>query len=177
MTVETTRGYRELIVWQKAMQLVPAVYQLVKKLPAEERYALSDQLRRAVVSIPAKHCRGTGAPAPGGVRTTSGHRPRQLGGGRYAAVGRSELRRLEGSRSRSPHPVARRSPSPVAGFDAAPPERPAPVTRRHTPVSRLRAPVSAQPALQGETGVGVGRREREDTVGRLESGDERAGWQ
>ena len=51
---ETTRGYRELIVWQKAMQLVPEVYRLVKQLPAEERYALSDQLRRAVVSIPAE---------------------------------------------------------------------------------------------------------------------------
>ena len=58
MTAETTRGYRELIVWQKAMELVPAVYQLVKKLPAEERYALSDQLRRAVVSIPANIAEG-----------------------------------------------------------------------------------------------------------------------
>ena len=48
---ETTRGYRELIVWQKAMQLVPVVYRLAKKLPAEERYALSDQLRRAAAPI------------------------------------------------------------------------------------------------------------------------------
>jgi uncharacterized OB-fold protein len=50
---EATRGYRELIVWQKAMQLVPVVYRLVKKLPAEERYALSDKIRRAVVSVAA----------------------------------------------------------------------------------------------------------------------------
>lgn len=55
---EATRGYRELIAWQKAMQLVPAVYRLVKQLPAEERYALSDQLRRAVVSIPANIAEG-----------------------------------------------------------------------------------------------------------------------
>ncbi len=32
---EPTRGYRELIVWQKAMGLVPAVYRLVKRLPPE----------------------------------------------------------------------------------------------------------------------------------------------
>jgi hypothetical protein len=55
---EATRGYRELIAWQKAMQLVPAVYRLVRQLPAEERYALSDQLRRAVVSIPANIAEG-----------------------------------------------------------------------------------------------------------------------
>jgi four helix bundle protein len=55
---ETTRGYRELIVWQKAMQLVPAVYTVVKKLPAEERYALSDQIRRAVVSVAANIAEG-----------------------------------------------------------------------------------------------------------------------
>jgi len=55
---EATRGYRELIVWQKAMELVPAVYAVVKKLPAEERYALSDQIRRAVVSVPANIAEG-----------------------------------------------------------------------------------------------------------------------
>ena len=90
MTVETTRGYRELIVWQKAMQLVPGLPAGEEATWAEERYALSDQLLRGGVD-PCQHCRGTGAPAPCGVRTTSGHRPRQLGGGRYAAVGRSEL--------------------------------------------------------------------------------------
>jgi four helix bundle protein len=55
---DATRGYRDLIVWQKAMQLVPAVYALVKKLPTEERYALSDQIRRAVVSVPANIAEG-----------------------------------------------------------------------------------------------------------------------
>jgi hypothetical protein len=52
---EATRGYRELIAWQKAIQLVPAVYRLVKQLPAEERYALSDQLRRALHKSPGIH--------------------------------------------------------------------------------------------------------------------------
>ena len=44
--------FKNLIVWQKAMELTRKVYGLVKQLPAEERFALGDQLRRAVVSIP-----------------------------------------------------------------------------------------------------------------------------
>jgi four helix bundle protein len=55
---EETRGYRELIVWQKAMDLVPKVYELAKKRPKEELYALSSQIRRAVISIPANIAEG-----------------------------------------------------------------------------------------------------------------------
>ncbi len=48
-------GYdcRNLQVWQMAMDICQTVYSLVHKFPAAERYALSDQLRRAVVSIPS----------------------------------------------------------------------------------------------------------------------------
>jgi four helix bundle protein len=53
-----TRGYRDLIVWQKAMKLVPEVYRQVRKLPAEERYGLADQLRRAAVSVAANIAEG-----------------------------------------------------------------------------------------------------------------------
>ena len=45
--------FKKLIVWQKAMELVNVVYALSKQFPADERYALTDQLRRAVVSIPS----------------------------------------------------------------------------------------------------------------------------
>ena len=55
-----TFGYRNLIVWQKAKQLVKLVYAEIKRLPAEERYALSDQIRRAVVSIPSNIAEGAG---------------------------------------------------------------------------------------------------------------------
>ena len=41
-------GYRNLIVWQKAKMLVGLVYFEVKKLPAEERYALGDQILEAL---------------------------------------------------------------------------------------------------------------------------------
>ncbi len=53
-------NYRELIVWQKAMLLVEEIYRLVKSLPKEETYALSDQMRRAAVSIPSNIAEGHG---------------------------------------------------------------------------------------------------------------------
>jgi len=51
-------SYRGLLVWQKAMDLTAIIYQLVKKLPKEELYGLSDQMRRAVVSIAANIAEG-----------------------------------------------------------------------------------------------------------------------
>lgn len=53
-------SYRELIVWQRSMVLVEEVYRLIRRLPAEEKYAMSDQLRRAVVSIPSNIAEGYG---------------------------------------------------------------------------------------------------------------------
>ena len=50
----------DLIVWQKAMDLTVEIYRLVKFLPREETYALSDQMRRAVVSIPSNIYEGYG---------------------------------------------------------------------------------------------------------------------
>ena len=51
-------GYQDLLVWQKSMQLVKEVYILAKILPKEETYALSDQMRRAAVSIPSNIAEG-----------------------------------------------------------------------------------------------------------------------
>ena len=53
-------SYRELTVWQKAMELAEEVYHLAKKLPKEETYALSDQMRRAAVSVPSNIAEGHG---------------------------------------------------------------------------------------------------------------------
>ncbi len=44
-------NYRRMIVWQKAMELIDMTYDVVWRLPQEELYALSSQMRRAVVSI------------------------------------------------------------------------------------------------------------------------------
>jgi four helix bundle protein len=51
-------SYRELVVWQKAMDLVIACYKLTANFPASERYGLTDQLRRAAVSVPANIAEG-----------------------------------------------------------------------------------------------------------------------
>ena len=51
-------GYRNLIAYQKAKEVVKHTYKLLKKFPAEERYAMSDQLRRASVSITSNIAEG-----------------------------------------------------------------------------------------------------------------------
>ena len=52
------KSYRELRVWQKAMELVRECYAIRKKLPDDERYVLSAQLRRAAGSVPANIVEG-----------------------------------------------------------------------------------------------------------------------
>ena len=52
--------YKNLIVWQKSMQLVTEAYTIVSKLPKEEIYVLSDQIRRSAVSIPSNIAEGHG---------------------------------------------------------------------------------------------------------------------
>lgn len=44
--------YKDLIVWQKSMDLVIAIYKLTDSLPSSEKYGLSSQMRRTVVSMP-----------------------------------------------------------------------------------------------------------------------------
>ena len=56
--VKTVQGYRDLIVWQRAMEAVGLVYKLVERLPRQETYGLSDQMRRAAVSIPSNIAEG-----------------------------------------------------------------------------------------------------------------------
>ena len=53
-------GFRELIYWQKARQLVQEVYRISAAFPTTEQYGLSLQLRRAVVSIPSNIAEGYG---------------------------------------------------------------------------------------------------------------------
>ena len=52
-------GYENLDVWKKSIILVTNVYQLVKLLPKEETYALSDQIRRSAVSVPSNIAEGS----------------------------------------------------------------------------------------------------------------------
>jgi len=52
------QSFRDLHVWQKAMALAKSVYRVVKYLPREETYGLSDQMRRTAVSIPSNIAEG-----------------------------------------------------------------------------------------------------------------------
>lgn len=52
------QSYRDLIAWQKAMQLVTNIYQSTQEFPKEERYGLTNQLRRAAVSVPSNIAEG-----------------------------------------------------------------------------------------------------------------------
>jgi four helix bundle protein len=54
------KSFRNLNVYINAKELVRRVYELLKKFPKEEQYALCDQLRRAVVSIPSNIAEGCG---------------------------------------------------------------------------------------------------------------------
>ena len=52
------QDFKDLVVWQKAMDLTTEVYRLTKKLPKDELYGLTNQLRRAAVSIPSNIAEG-----------------------------------------------------------------------------------------------------------------------
>jgi len=52
------QSYRDLLAWQKAMNLVESIYALTSRLPDAERFGLVAQLRRAAVSIPSTLAEG-----------------------------------------------------------------------------------------------------------------------
>lgn len=54
------RNYRDLLVWQKSMDLVVDAYKASQRWPKEEAYGLTNQMRRAAVSIPANIAEGQG---------------------------------------------------------------------------------------------------------------------
>ena len=56
----TIQSYRDLIVWQKAMEVVVVCYRLAENFPKTETFGLASQLRRAAVSIPANIAEGHG---------------------------------------------------------------------------------------------------------------------
>ena len=53
-------SYKDLVVWQKSMDMTVQVYQLSEKFPTQERYALTSQITRAAASVPANIAEGSG---------------------------------------------------------------------------------------------------------------------
>ena len=60
-TDRTGKGFRKLLVWQRAHQLVLQVYKYSDKFPKNEMFGLTSQLRRAMVSVPANIAEGYAA--------------------------------------------------------------------------------------------------------------------
>ncbi len=56
----STKNYRDLIAWQKAMDLVEIIYSLTRGFPKEELYGLTSQMRRSAISIPSNIAEGQG---------------------------------------------------------------------------------------------------------------------
>lgn len=76
------KSYRDLRVWQLALDLAPEVYKLAQSLPKHEQYALADQMRRAAISVPANIAEGQ----------ARRHRREFL---RYLSIARGSLAELE----------------------------------------------------------------------------------
>ena len=54
------KSYRDIIAWQRSIELAENIYELTRILPKEELYGLSSQMRRAAVSIPSNIAEGYG---------------------------------------------------------------------------------------------------------------------
>jgi four helix bundle protein len=75
-------GFRDLKVWQRAIDVAVEVYRLTQTFPSNERFGLTAQMRRAAVSVPSNIAEGHG-------RTTRGEYANQL------SVARGSLKELE----------------------------------------------------------------------------------
>jgi four helix bundle protein len=60
MEKKKIESYKDLIVWQKGIELVDELYSVTKGFPKEEMFGLTNQIRRAAVSVPANIAEGWG---------------------------------------------------------------------------------------------------------------------
>jgi len=65
--------YKDLVAWQKAMDLITEIYRVTRKFPKDELFGLTSQLRRAAVSIPSNIAEGQGHLSKGDFRRFLGH--------------------------------------------------------------------------------------------------------
>ena len=65
MNTNTTRSYKDLVVWQKGIQLARLMYGLTQGFPSEEKFGIVAQMRRAAVSIPSNIAEGQARHTPG----------------------------------------------------------------------------------------------------------------
>jgi four helix bundle protein len=67
------KNYKDIVVWQKAIELVIEIYRVTAHFPREEMYGLTSQLRRAAVSIPSNIAEGQGRATKGEFIQFLGH--------------------------------------------------------------------------------------------------------
>ena len=82
MVAVAVRNYCDLVAWQKAMDLVEIVYKATSQFPKEEVYGLTNQSRRAAVSVPSNIAEGQGRRSDNDFR-------------RFLAIGHGSLREVE----------------------------------------------------------------------------------
>jgi four helix bundle protein len=58
--MSSVKTYSDLLVWQKGIDLVTEIYKLMRKMPDDERFALTSQIKRSCVSIPSNIAEGWG---------------------------------------------------------------------------------------------------------------------
>jgi four helix bundle protein len=63
--ITTFKSYRDLEVWKKSMRLAKRIYQITQRIQSEERFGLTNQLRRAAVSVPSNLAEGHARFGPG----------------------------------------------------------------------------------------------------------------
>jgi four helix bundle protein len=66
------QSFRDLIVWQRSMELTVAVYRLTRQFPREEIYGLTSQIRRSAVSVPSNIAEGQARLSTGEFRQSLG---------------------------------------------------------------------------------------------------------
>lgn len=58
--MSSVKSYKDLLIWQKGLEIVSNVYKLVEDFPKDELYALTSQIKRASISIPSNIAEGYG---------------------------------------------------------------------------------------------------------------------
>jgi four helix bundle protein len=58
VTRDTPQNFKDLLVWQRGMELAKTIYEMTRRFPSDERYGLVAQMRRCAVSIPSNLAEG-----------------------------------------------------------------------------------------------------------------------
>lgn len=58
--MSSVKSYKDLLIWQKGLEIVSNIYKLVEEFPKDELYALTSQMKRASISIPSNIAEGYG---------------------------------------------------------------------------------------------------------------------